>query len=345
MEGLTRLNTKQQANAKQYLMQNAAEALSNLIASNGSFNQSDPLIGAVIDRYEILELIDTGAWGNVYKARNLMLGIDVAIKIVHKHVLKDESTIKRFRREARLLNKLDSPNVIKVLDADVTPFPYIVMEYFDGVPLNKWLKMHGPMNAQMALDLFCQLCKGLSHAEALNIVHRDLKPANILIKTYGNSVEAKILDFGMAKCFSPENTTITKITSTGDILGSPAYMAPEQFKGQCDSRSDLYSVACIMYEMLAGVPAFTACNSIEYLKKHLFSVPLRISKHNPSEKIPAGLENVIFRCLEKSPKKRFQSANACREHLKSIRSKFKPHYLHAGENRWLNSLLHAFGLA
>jgi eukaryotic-like serine/threonine-protein kinase len=287
---------------------------------SGNEPRRDPLIGAVFGRYEIKEFIETGGWGNVYRAKDSKLEKDVAIKIVHDHVLKDESNIKRFRREARLLCRLESRYVMRVLDADTTPAPYLVVEYFDGIPLNKWLLANGPMNAQMAIDLFCQLCRALSEAQELDIVHRDLKPASILIKTSDNAVEARIVDFGLAKCLTSDNTLGSKITSPGEMLGSPPYMSPEHFDGNWDHRSDIYSLGCIMYEVLAGRPAFKAKFAPEYLQLHRSTLPERISKVNPGAVLPAGLEEVIFACLEKSPNRRYQSAKLCAEDLEAIKS-------------------------
>jgi eukaryotic-like serine/threonine-protein kinase len=289
-------------------------------SANSNGLPRDPLIGVVFGRYEIKELIETSGWGNVYRATDSMLEKDVAIKIVHDHVLKDASNIKRFRREARLLCRLESRYVIRVLDADTTPAPYLVVEYFDGIPLDKWLSANGPMNAQMAIDLFCQLCGALAEAQALDIVHRDLKPASILIKTNDNAVEARIVDFGLAKCLTSDNTCGSQITSPGEMLGSPPYMSPEHFDGNWDYRSDIYSLGCIMYELLAGRPAFKAKFAPEYLRLHRSTLPERISKVNPGSILPAGLEEVIFTCLEKSPNRRYQTAKLCAEDLKAIKS-------------------------
>lgn len=292
--------------------------------AGGKGTPKDHLIGAVFaDRYEIEELIETGGWGNVYKAIDLTLEKDVAIKVIHDHVLKEESSIKRFRREARLLCSLKSKHVLKVLDADTTPAPYIVMDYFDGIPLSKWLLLHGPMEAQMAVELFSQLLSALSEAQALNIVHRDLKPANILLETDGDWVDARIVDFGFAKCLADaDNTCGSNITSPGEMLGSPKYMSPEHFEGKCDHRSDLYSLGCIMYEALSGRPAFKAKYALEYLQLHQSKVPERISKVNPDVKVPAGLEDVVFACLEKSQNRRYQSAELCAKDLKAIKDSF-----------------------
>ncbi len=284
----------------------------------------DPFIGYVIeDRYKIIELIGTGGWGKVYKARHLSLDMDLAVKIVHQHHLQDELSIKRFEQEAQLLSKVDNPHVVRIIDYGLTPSPFIVMEYVQGVPLSKWLKTNGSMPAEMAIDFFMQLCEALAAAEAIRIVHRDLKPANILLKTNTENIDCKILDFGLAK-FVDMNSAAERLTNTGEILGSPAYMSPEQWKGQCDNRSDIYSLGCIMYETLAGQPPFTAQFGLEYMSKHVSDRPPAISKTNATVKFPQGLEDIINKCLQKSPSNRYQTSSSCREDLLKLKAGGKP---------------------
>lgn len=311
------------------VVENALGAFSNVLATIESIQQKDPWSGTVLDRYEIGECIGKGTWGNVYKARNIVLDTDVAIKVIHQHVLGNEANIQRFHREARLLTCIQSNSVIKVIDADVTPVPYLVTEYFDGITLDRWLSLNGPMKTPMALDLFSQLCRGLAEAEAFGIVHRDLNPSNVLIKTYGDIVEARILDFGLAKCLDTDSTCGSKITKTGEIVGNPAYMAPEQFQGHADARSDIYSLACIMYEMLTGSPVFSSKSALDYMQKHLSHSPKHLLQVNPNVTLPTALVQLIHKCLEKSPRKRYQSAEHCRKELKAIKQKCKIKYLHS----------------
>ena len=197
---------------------------------------ADPFIGFILeDRYQIVELIGTGGWGKVYKAKHVTLDMDLAVKIVHQHHLQDEQSIKRFEQEAQLLSRVENQYIVRIIDHGLSPAPFIVMEYVHGIPLSKWLKTNGPMPPQMAIDLFLQLCDALSAAEDIRIVHRDLKPSNILLKTNTEGVQCKILDFGLAKSVDM-NSAAEKLTATGEILGSPAYMSPEQWKGQCDNQ-------------------------------------------------------------------------------------------------------------
>lgn len=280
----------------------------------------DPFVGTVLnERYQINELIGVGGWGNVYRATHLAFEQEVAVKIVHRHHLQHEDNVKRFKREARALHKIECESVVKVIDADILPAPYIVLELFDGEPLSKWIEQHGPMNSYMAIDLFVQLCNGLSAAAALKIVHRDLKPANILLKVRGKNIEAKILDFGLAKFMDHQSTGGAKaITATGDILGSPPYMSPEQWKGQTDARSDIYALGCIMYEVLAGKPAFSAQYGLDYLHKHLSEKPKPIAEVYPQADLPPGLEEIVSTCMAKSPERRYQTSELCARDLQLV---------------------------
>lgn len=287
-------------------------------------NFDDPFIGLIIgDRYQIIERIGTGGWGSVYKARHLTLSMDLAIKIVHQHHLQDELSIRRFEQEAQLLSRVDSPHIVRIIDHGMSPSPFIVMEYVPGISLRNWLKTQGPMPPQMAIDLFLQLCEALGAAEAIHIVHRDLKPANILLKSDIEGVDCKILDFGLAKFFDVESSE-EKLTNTGEILGSPAYMSPEQWKGQCDHRSDLYALGCIMYETLTGKPPFSAQRGLEYMSKHVTERPPTISQSIVGNKLPAGIADIIYKCLEKTPANRYQSSMACREDLMKLKAGGKP---------------------
>jgi hypothetical protein len=269
---------------------------------------ADPLIGIVLaEKYQILELIGTGGFGSVYKAVHLTLDTDIAVKIIHRHLTQDEECMKRLENEAKLLNQLNSPGIIRIMDYGKLPAPYIVMEYFDGIPLNQYLKKNGRLPASLAVELFIQICDGLTAAQALGLVHRDLKPANLLIKINGNLITSKILDFGIAKVVGEESGR-ERLTATGEILGSPPYMSPEQWAGRCDYLSDIYSLGCIMYEVLSGKPAFSATYGMDYLDKHLNSTPLPMKTAAPEAKVPLALENIALKCMQKQGKNRYQSS-------------------------------------
>ncbi len=277
----------------------------------------DPFIDYVLgENYRIIELIGSGGWGNVYRAKDICTDNDVAIKILHKHHLQDDMSVKRLEQEADALSKLKSQSIVQVIDYGLSPAPYIVMEYFDGMPLAKYLKDHGAMHYTVAIDLFVQLCDGLGAAESISMVHRDLKPANILVNSIGRHTRAKILDFGLVKFLDESN----KLTATGEIMGSPPYMPPEQWKGQCDLRSDIYSLGCIMYEVLTGTLAFNATFGMDYLYKHMNEDPERFAQRVPGNDIPESLEMIVRKCVQKAPENRYQSAMEIRRDLQKIKT-------------------------
>jgi tetratricopeptide (TPR) repeat protein len=191
------------------------------------------------------------------------------------------------------------------------------MEYFRGSSLSAWIKDKGPLRYDLAIELFMQICDGLTAAQKLGMVHRDLKPANILLRIDGTVLTSKILDFGLAKLL--DDSGREKMTMTGDILGSPPYMPPEQWSGQTDHRSDLYAFGCIMYEVLSGKPAYVAQFGFDYLNKHLNETPARISEVTPNAKFPGALEDILRKCLQKSPANRYQSSVEVRADLRKVK--------------------------
>ena len=283
---------------------------------------ADQLIGFELsDRFQILRLIGSGGWGNVYLGKHLSLGIDVAIKVIHKHLSQNEASLKRLEQEAKLLSRLQSPYIVRIIDYGLEPFPYIVMEYFDGTPLSDWLKDNGPMEYAYAIELFGQMCDGLSTAGDLGLVHRDLKPGNVLVKIEDRKLHSKILDFGIAKLID-EGGGGEKLTTTGEILGSPPYMSPEQWAGRTDHRSDLYSLGCIMYEVLTGQQAFTAQYGMDYLNKHVSVYPQRMQEIRKDARFPAVFDDIVRKCLQKAPDNRYPTSAALKadlEHLKAGR--------------------------
>lgn len=278
----------------------------------------DPLIDKVLGgKYQIIDLLGSGAWANVYRARHLTLDSQFAVKVIHPHLAQDENGRRRMAQEASLLSKIDSDHVVRVIDYGASPSPYIVMELFDGIPLDAYLQENGAMKPEHALELFSQLCSALENAHSRGLVHRDLKPSNILVELKSNMLAVKVLDFGIAKLLN-EAAGQEKITSTGEVVGSPPYMPPEQWTGRSDHRSDYYSLACIMYEVLTGKQAFNAPNGIAYLIKHNSERPISFAEAAPSVQFPKGLEEIVFKCLEKSPKDRYQSVSDLQNDLSRL---------------------------
>ncbi len=281
----------------------------------------DPLVGTKLDsRYEILELIGVGAWSRVYKARQIALGRLVSVKVLQPQLAIDDRKWKRFEQEAKVSSSIKHPNIVNVFDFGLHPQPFIVMEYLEGVTLAHRVKRYGPVPVQQALGLFTEICDALQAAHEKGLIHRDLKPANVMLteSSEGKTV-AKVLDLGLAKLVDSDDQTIVKLTTTGQVLGSPAYMSPEQCtEGKLDARSDIYSLGCLIYEALTGKRAFDADNSAECMRKHLLELPPGMNSIDSSLQIPEPLEGIVFRALAVEPIERYQTVADVKKDLLSV---------------------------
>ena len=279
----------------------------------------DPYIGKVLaSRYSIERLLGSGGWGNVYLAEHLTLSNKVAIKILHSHLAKDEDRQKRLEQEAQVLSKLDSHYIIKTIDYGLIPAPYIVMEYFEGNSLDEILKIEN-FDEGTAIEIIEQICLGLQAAHTAGLVHRDLKPSNVLIANHSGKRKAKLLDFGIAK-IAVSDSQASKLTATGEILGSPPYMSPEQWTARpTDQRSDIYSLGCLMYEVLSGKVIFEGANSFEYLNLHLTEEPKTFKEVAPERKVSPELEAIVRNCLQKEPQDRYDSTGEILDDLQKVR--------------------------
>jgi serine/threonine protein kinase len=265
------------------------------------------LSGTVLDgRYQVIEPIAEGAMGAVYRGERLKLGRAVAIKIMH-HELPDElASRQRFEREAKLMALLEHPNCVSVIDFGIhDEKPFLVMDLVRGTSLLELLDKVGHLDIQRSADIIRQVLSGLAHAHELGIVHRDIKPANIMIsEKAGFGQQVRILDFGLARL---QEATGTKLT-TGIVVGTPNYMAPEQCKGgDIDSRTDLYACGVMLFEMLTGRKPFVANDPIQVVRKHLTERPPTLASAEPNVDF-GELEAVVARALAKSPADRFESA-------------------------------------
>lgn len=295
-------------------LENASQDLSFL---------EDQLIGKTLaSRYKINSIIGNGGFGRVYLGEHLTLEIPIAIKVIHQHIAQNQDRLKRLDQEAKILSRLNSEYIVKTMDFGLSPVAYLVMEYVSGSTLSSFLQDE-QMSDSEGLEIFEQLCKGLSEAHKIGLVHRDLKPGNILVSKRSNGLHCKILDFGIAKMVE-ETGTADKLTATGEILGSPAYMSPEQWMaGKIDARSDIYSLACVMYEVLTGVPVFQAATSFEYLNLHIQQDFTAFAKAAPNRRISPELEKVVMKCAQKDPAHRYQTTEEILEDLNKIRSGHK----------------------
>ncbi|MEE2903490.1 MAG: serine/threonine-protein kinase [Myxococcota bacterium] len=279
----------------------------------------DPMLGRVLlERYEILRKIGAGGMGAVYVARQSTVGREVAVKVLRGDLISNELVRERFRREAEIIGQLRHPNTIQLIDYGETDdgLAIMVMELLVGKPLNEQLKSMGPLSLLEAIQIGIDVASSLAEAHEAGLVHRDLKPGNIFLVEVGGQMHAKVLDFGIARILDEE---ATRITSTGQVFGTPRYMSPEQgmATGEVDARSDLYSLGLIIYECLVGQPPFVAQTSIQYLSAHAQMPPPKLSS-TIEFRIPFELEQLVDSCLAKSPSHRIQTAKDVVEALKII---------------------------
>ncbi|SFD62436.1 serine/threonine protein kinase [Paenibacillus catalpae] len=267
-------------------------------------------------RYEILTRIGGGGMALVYKAHDILLNRNVAVKVLRQQFVHDEEFIRRFRREAQSAASLSHPNVVSVYDVgQEEDTHYIVMEYIEGHNLNEIIHERAPLQADEAVRIAMQICDALEHAHQNHIIHRDIKPHNILI---GKNGRVKVTDFGIARA-----VTSSTITQTGSVVGSVHYFSPEHAKGiSTGEKSDLYSLGIVLYQMLTGKLPFFGESPISVALKHLqeeFEEPKKVNPH-----IPQSVENVILRAMRKNPNERYQSA---REMLTDLDTCLKPNRL------------------
>jgi serine/threonine protein kinase len=257
------------------------------------------MIGKVIkDTYRIYDEIGQGSVATVYLAKDLKRDRVVALKIIRPELAEESQFVRRFQREAKLLSKLDSPHIIRVLDyGSYEGVDFIALEYMEGRTLSAILEEEGALEMEWALSLARQVAQGLAHADEAGVVHRDIRPANIMVASSGL---VKIMDLGIAR-----GADLSRLTATG-VLGSPYYLSPEQAEGkEVDIRSDIYSLGITLFEMLTGQRPYEADNAVDIVLNHLQeSVP---SLREFNEEIPGEVDELVKRCLAKTPEERFQA--------------------------------------
>lgn len=272
------------------------------------------LLGTIFaDRYKILKELGSGAMSTVYRAQHTVLGKEVAIKVLNSATLISSDGLRRFKREAESIGKLDHPNIVGTSDFGLSQDgrPYLIMDYIEGETLTELLERTGRLQLPKFITITEQLLNGLQHAHEQGFVHRDLKPGNIMIeKNVPLEFGVKIVDFGLAKAIEDDTQDLTL---TGETLGSPLYMSPEQCKGEkTDQRSDLYSLGCILFECLAGHQPIIGKNIADTFKMHVEDKPAPF----PNDcNVPPPIMLLIYKIISKERNERPQSAKELRELL------------------------------
>jgi eukaryotic-like serine/threonine-protein kinase len=265
------------------------------------------------ERYEIGGVLGRGGMAEVHRGRDLRLGREVAVKVLRSDLARDPSFQVRFRREAQAAASLNHPAIVAVYDTgeDRTAngaTPYIVMEYVEGDTLRDVLRREGPLDPERAMSLTADICGALDFSHRNGIVHRDVKPGNVMLTPQG---AVKVMDFGIARAVSDSAATMT---STAAVIGTAQYLSPEQARGEAvDARSDVYSVGCMLYELVTGAPPFTGDSPVSVAYQHVREDPRLPSSINPA--VPPALDAILLKAMSKNPANRYQSAAEMRNDL------------------------------
>ncbi|MFT4043282.1 MAG: Stk1 family PASTA domain-containing Ser/Thr kinase [Gordonia sp. (in: high G+C Gram-positive bacteria)] len=274
------------------------------------------------DRYELGETLGFGGMSEVHFARDVLLNRDVAIKVLRADLARDPSFYLRFRREAQNAAKLNHPTIVQVFDTGEAetpdgPLPFIVMEYVDGDTLRDVLRANGPISPRQAMTWLADVAAAMDFSHRNGIVHRDMKPANVMIDKSG---AVKVMDFGIARAISDSTSTMT-MTST--VMGTAQYLSPEQARGiKVDPRSDIYSMGCVLFELLTGEPPFTGDSPVAVAHQHVHEDPPWPSSLRPD--LPRELDSVVLKAMSKNKENRYQSAADLRSDLIKVLAGGKP---------------------
>lgn len=279
--------------------------------------ETHPLLGAEIDKYKIVEVLNAGGMGIVFKARQKIMDRDIALKLLPPELAKDEVNLQRLEREAKALAQLNHPNIIATYDFGLTDTAqgYLAMEYVEGQSLDELLEKVGILKPGRAVYIFKQIADGIRFAHQKGIVHRDLKPQNIMLTDIVSKDQVKILDFGIARIAQDSK----RLTRVGEVVGSPIYMAPEQCMGEAaDGRADVYAFGVLMFRALTGHFPHMGPNLHETFMSKCTKDPPYFKDVAPRLHLPVELENVCRKCLQRKPEDRYQHMEQVRDDLERI---------------------------
>ncbi len=276
----------------------------------------------LLERYQVIGLLGAGGMGSVFHVKHLHLQSDFALKVLNKQA--DKTLWRRFENEARAASRLDHPNLIKVYDTGLLPDgqPFFVMEYVKGHTLSDLISKHGRLPLRKTLKIFVQVGFALAYAHEQGVIHRDLKPSNIMLSRGVDgslTSSVKVVDLGIAKLSGVDEFNQQTLTRTGEVFGSPLYMSPEQCMGSAvDSRADLYSFGCSMYEALTGAPPMIGENALSTMMKHQMEKPLSLKEASMGIEFPHEVEQLVAKLLEKDPLSRHKNAQLLTAELVKI---------------------------
>jgi serine/threonine-protein kinase len=307
------------------MTEDTPHALKESLETKSSGSQTDFAVGELIGgRYRVMSCLGRGGMGVVYKVEQVFLGEQLALKTLLSHHISDTS-IRRFQLEGKATFGLDHPNLISVSDLGILDdgTPFLVMEFIKGQTLADRLRATGRLQYKEAAKIFARVCFGLAYAHDKGIVHRDIKPSNLMLT--GQSLDAedcvKVMDFGIAKFMRNDVHEAQALTKTGEVIGSPLYMSPEQCgisSVAVDYRSDIYSLGCVFFECLTGAPPFIGETSLSTLTKHLSETPPTLKEASLGIDFPPALEAMVAKMLAKSPDERYQDLGNVALELSSL---------------------------
>lgn len=267
-----------------------------------------PLTGeTLLDRYELRNVLGSGAWSTVYRGWHIRLKKDVAIKCLHPNLVSTLERLRRFELEAKTAGSLSHGGIVRVYDYGCKDNqPFTVMEFVDGPTLAEILKSGSELSLERCARLSRQICDALAYAHQRNVIHRDIKPENILVERSGQHNEtAKLADFGIVKAVLPDDETQSDLTQTGEVIGTPHYMSPEQCSGKAlDGRADIYSLGCLMYECLTGKHVFDGRTTFDCMRKHIEEQPPALFSQGLLSSEQTVFQDIVSCCLEKEPSNR-----------------------------------------